>query len=508
MGESGIVGLTNTEIRINRDALPLLGEIKGLLLEQGHEAYLVGGYVRDSILGRSTRDVDLVLRGPVEELAKRAADALDGSLVILGKEHRTARVVLPPDSSGGPSWQLDFTPLTTDIFQNLEDRDFTIDALAVRLNSICSSEGPVEVIDPFHGMEDLRGGTVRTLGPEVFQKDPGRLLRALRLAAEMDFSVEPETQSLIRRDVALMAQVSPERITTDLCSILDNVDSYRWLRLMEDLGLLQVLIPELEEGRGVGQPKEHFWDVYQHSLRTVEVLDQILEDRGPGRDEFIASLDWASEYGAHITRQSFGPHARRSLTKLAGLLHDVGKPRTKTIEASGRIRFLQHSEVGAEMAGQIMRRLRFGRQEANLVQTIVLNHLRPGLMSNDDQFPTPRAVYRFFRDTGDAAIDTVLVNLADYRAARGDLLQWGEWDRYAAQCRHILSTGLTREDATPPKPLVTGHDIMKEFQLSPGPLIGRLLEEVREAKAAGEITTREQALALARRSVKGRDEVH
>ncbi|MEE9198897.1 MAG: HD domain-containing protein [Dehalococcoidia bacterium] len=475
--------------------------MRDILSLEGLEAYLVGGCIRDSILGRPTRDIDLVLREPVEELAKRVADALGGSLVILGREHRTARVVLPPDAAPGSPWQIDLSPLTTDILQNLADRDFTIDAMAMELDILWSRGGATEVIDPFGGVGDLRARTIRAVGPDAFRMDPGRLLRALRLAAEMDFSVPPETQSLIRRDASLLVQVAPERVTADLCPILANKQSYRWLCLMEDLGLLQVLIPELEEGRGVDQPKEHSWDVYHHSLRTVEALDHLLGEWEGKGDEYIAALDWAGDYTAHFGEELPGLYPRRALVKLAGLLHDVGKPRTKTVEASGRMRFYGHSQVGAEMVRRIMRRLRFGRREVSLVETIVLHHLRPGLMSHDGQLPTLRAVYRFFRDTGDAAIDTLFVNLADYRAARGPLLQWEEWDRYAVVCRHILSTGLAREDSPPPRPLITGHDLIKEFRLSPGPLVGRLLEEVREARASGEIATREQALALASRSL-------
>ena len=489
--------MTNKEIEVSKDALPLLGEVRGLLSSGCHEAYLVGGYVRDSILGRPTRDIDLAVQGPVEELARKLADSLGGSLVILGRERLVARVVLSRDPGTGTVWQVDLSPMAADIHQDLEGRDFTIDSLAVRLDDIASNGRARRVIDPFGGLDDLRGRIIRAVGPDLFRKDPARLLRAVRLSVELNFSIAQYTQSLIRRDVALLAQTAPERIRTDFCALLATERSYQGLHLMEDLGLLRMVVPELEEGRGVDQPREHFWDVYHHCLETIGALDQLLGDKADARDEFISSLTWAGEFTAHLG----GAHARRAVMKLAGLLHDVGKPRTKTVEDSGRIRFFGHPSVGAEMAGTIMKRLHFSRQDTQLVQTIVLHHLRPGLICKHGELPTARAMYRYFRDAGEAAIDTVLVNLADYRAARGPLLQWEEWNRYAERCRYILSTGLNREGPAEPKPLVNGHDLMREFELSPGPLIGRLTEEVKEARAAGEITTREQAVELVGRSL-------
>ncbi|MFQ5872784.1 MAG: CCA tRNA nucleotidyltransferase [Dehalococcoidia bacterium] len=492
---------TEIETKINIEALPLLRAIRALLGERSLQAYLVGGYVRDSILSHPTRDIDVAVRGPVEELGRRLADSLGGSLVILGKEDRVARVVLPQEDGAGTPWQVDLVSITSDIAENLGQRDFTIDALAVDLDDV-DPEGYVgEVIDPFGGLKDLQDRLIRAVGLEVFRKDPARLMRAIRLAAKLDFSIYPDTQSLMGRDAQLLAQVAPERIRTDLCSILATDHGYQALRLMEGLGLLQVLVPELEEGRGVGQPKEHHWDVYDHCLETVQALEQLLSDKADEKDEFIASLTWARDYSDHFGDEHPGASPRRTLVKLASLLHDVGKPSTKTVESSGRIRFYGHSQVGADMAGRIMRRLRFSTRETKHVQTIVLHHLRPGLMSTPGELPTAKAIYRYFRDTGEAAIDTVFVNLADYRAARGPMLGWEEWHRYAECCRHILSTGLAREEHTPPKPLVNGHDLMRELQLPPGPLIGTLLDEVREARTAGEIETREEALELAERSL-------
>ncbi|MFQ5934025.1 MAG: HD domain-containing protein, partial [Dehalococcoidia bacterium] len=379
-----------TEIDMNIDAFPHLGQIRDLLQRRSCEAYLVGGYIRDSILGRSTRDIDIAVEGSAEELGRNLADFLGGSLVLLGKEDQVARAVLPQGDD--VPWQMDLTPISSDILGNLGARDFTIDALALRLDDSIG-----KVIDPFGGLKDLGDRVVRAVGPDVFRKDPIRSMRAVRLAAELNFFIHPDTQLLIRGDAQLLSGEAPERVRVELCAALATDLGYQPLRQMEDLGLLQLLIPELEEGRGIGQPKEHRWDVYDHSLETVGALEQLLNDKTEEKDEFIAALTWTDEYSKHFRDAYPGATPRGALMKLAALLHDVGKPRTKSVESSGRIRFYGHSQVGAEMTRRIMRRLRFSGRETKHVETIVLHHLRPGLMSSPGELPTAKAIYRYFR---------------------------------------------------------------------------------------------------------------
>ena len=486
----------NTETEIDTNAVPFPGQLAAHIRDHAGETYLVGGFLRDTLLGRSTRDIDLAVTGPFESLAGTIADSLNGTLVVLGKEERVARVALSTDQVR----QIDITPITEDIASDLARRDFTIDALAVSLDYANGASCVADVIDPFGGVKDLRKGVIRAVGSEVFRNDPVRMMRAVRLSAELGFSIDQDTQTLIRRDRNLLKGVPAERTTAELCLILASNRTHQSLELMEELGLLRLIIPELDESISVEQPKEHYWEVYDHLLETVRAVEQVLGETTEEPDAFIGSLDWTGEYVHYLDEEMAGPCSRRGLAKLAALLHDVAKPRTKTIQPDGRMRFFGHSQVGAEMVGPIMRRLRFGTRETRHVEAIVLHHLRPGLMNSPGEPPTARAIYKFFRDAGRSAVDTVLVNLSDYRATRGPMLTWDEWTRYTENCKRILSKGLEQK-APRPKPLVTGHDLMKTLRISEGPLVGRLLEEVREALAAGEIDTREQALELAGKKV-------
>lgn len=376
-------------------------------------------------------------------------------------------------------------------------RDFTVDAMALPLDAwserLCAGPVPIEsVIDPLGGRQDLEAGTIRMVSPGAFLDDPLRMLRAVSLAARLDFAVEPYTRTAIRQYASAVAFVPPERVREVFCEILAADGAKANLALLDELGLLCAIIPELEEAKGVRQPREHYWDVFWHSLQSVEGAECVTREEPP------PLVPWGDEADGYFARDSGDNMRRRTLLKLGCLLHDVAKPRTKTIDENGRTRFFGHHTVGAEMTLDIMRRLRFSSANTEAVCLMVQNHLRPGQMSQGMDLPSPRAIHRFFRDVKGAAIDTLYLSFADYLAARGPDLVEEDWHRHATKVSYILEQGARAEVDPVLPPLVNGHDLMETFGLSPGPQIGVLLEQVREAEAAGEVTNHEEALSWIR----------
>jgi poly(A) polymerase len=179
--------------------------------------------------------------------------------------------------------------------------------------------------------------------------------------------------------------------------------------------------------------------------------------------------------------------------KLAALLHDIAKPATKTIEQSGKMRFLGHAKEGAGMAIPIMERFKFSNREIKMVQLMIEHHLRPGYLLSEDM-PSRRAIYKYFRDTAEVGIDTLFLGLADHLAARGPTLNLDEWRKHAGTTSYILSKWFEEQSTVLPPKLIDGHILMERFGLASGPRIGELLEMVREAQASGEINTAEEAL--------------
>ena len=485
--------MKDLKLLIKPQALLPLTTVSNFLAEQGIKSYLVGGVVRDVLLERDTADIDIAVKGDALEIAHKVATALGGKYVLLDEINRVGRVVLVNEAG---RWELDFGTLKGDIEQDLAQRDFTIDAMAVDLSQLGKEEVDIKFIDPFDGWNDLRQGVIRVVAETAFESDAVRLLRAVRLAAELGFTIDNETETLIRRHSHLIANVAGERIREELLRLLAVSQTRQFLHYLDELGLVTAMIPELAQVKGVKQPKEHFWDVFDHSIETVDAVDFLLHEGtwGYAGEEVLAVAPWSAELAQHFDLEVSSGSTRRLLLKLPALLHDIAKPETKAIEVNGRIHFLGHARKGAAMAVNILERLRFSTKEVKLVETMVRHHLRPGQMSHNG-LPTRRAIYRYFRDTGEAGIDILFLSLADHLATRGAHLNLARWQEHSQTVEYILHQRFQEESLVSPPKLVDGHDLINIFGMSPGPRIRELLEAVREAQAAGEVATREEALS-------------
>ncbi len=480
------------EVDIEPRVLLLLTKINNLLTKQDVPAYLVGGFVRDVLLGRDTADIDIAIAIDALEVAPKVSAALGGRYVLLDEVNRVGRVVLVNEGQ----WELDFSTFEGGIEHDLARRDFTIDAMAVDLRQLGKDYIDIHLIDPFNGRSDLDHGVIRTVTDTAFESDAVRLLRAVRLAAELGFTINNETESLIQRYSHLIATVSGERLREELLRLLAVSEAGQFLRYLDKLGLLTAMIPELELAKGVKQPKEHFWDVFDHSIETIVAVDFLLHQGGweYAVEEVLAVVPWSAELAQHFDLGVSSGSTRRSLLKLAALLHDIAKPQTKAIEVNGRVRFLGHAKQGSAIAADILKRLRFSGKEVKLVETMVRHHLRPGQMSHDE-LPSRRAIYRYLRDTGEAGIGILFLSLADHLAARGPHLNLAQWQEHARVVEYVLAQWFHQESLVASPKLVDGHDIINIFGVNPGPRIREILEAVREAQATGELKTREEALA-------------
>ena len=478
--------------------LLILSKVSKLLTEQGIRSYLVGGFVRDVLLGRDTVDIDIAVAADALEVAPRIATAFGGRYVLLDEVNRVGRVILATEGATKGQWQLDFTTLKGTIEQDLAQRDFTIDAMAVNLGELDEDNAAMQLIDPFDGWGDLSRGVIRAVSPNAFKLDAARLLRAVRLAAELGFSLDTETEALIQRHCHLIASVAGERIRDELLRLL-AIPQSKFFPYLDELGLLTAIIPELNQLKGVRQPKEHFWDVFEHSIKTVVAVDFLLNEGGweSASEEVLDAVPWSATLAHHFDQEVSSGSNRRSLIKLAALLHDIAKPQAKAIDEGGRMRFLGHAREGAAIAVNIMERLRFSGKEVRLVEIMVRYHLRPGQMSHDE-LPSSRAIYRYFRDTGEAGIDVLFLSLADHLATRGPRLIMARWQEHAQMVEYVLAQRFQEGGLVVPPKLIDGHDLINVFGMSPGPKVGQLLEAVSEAQAVGELTTRQEALAYIR----------
>jgi poly(A) polymerase len=484
---------------VRAEAAAILTRLRTLLASGKIEGFIVGGYVRDGLLGRTSHDIDLVVSGDAIRIGREAADAFGGSFVLLDEAHQVARVVL---YQGGERWYLDFATMRGSIEDDLAKRDFTIDAIALELGEIEAGWNQVALIDPIEGIRDLEQGMVRAANDIALLDDPARLLRAFRLSAELGFTIDNQTEAIIERDRELIKNVSSERVRDELSRILETDRAAASLRHLDQLGLLDIIIPEMTLSKGVDQPREHFWDVFKHSLETVSAVERLLAAL-TRKGDLLDSLAFSSKLAEHFREEIVAGRTRGGLIKLAALLHDVAKPQCKQMDENGRIRFLGHAHEGADITESILERLRFSSREKRMIAKMVEQHLRPGHLSNTSQLPTRRAIYRYFRDTSEVGIDTLFLSLADHLATRGPVLDMEGWREHVEITQYMLAEWFEQKTTISPPKLIDGHVLMDRFGLPPGPQIGRLLEAMREAQASGEIETAQDALDFVRKELGG-----
>jgi len=485
--------MSQNKLALPCQLIPPLKQVAEVLAGQGVTAYLVGGIVRDMLLERPTADIDITVDGDALALARQTADALDGKYVPLDVENEVARVIL---TAGANRWQLDFTRMQGTLADDLARRDFTINAMALELNAAVNAPEALDVIDLTHGLQDIERRVIRAVSDSVFTSDPVRLLRAVRLSAELDFMITGETRELIRQSAHLVAAVHSERLREELMRLLAVPEDGQILPQLDELGLLTAIFPELEAARDIPQPSEHFTDVFRHTLASVQAVDHILHQAEWPHIPFNAleTVPWNSALSRHFNTAVNAGSSRRTLMKVAALLHDVAKPQTRVITETGKMRFFGHPEQGAATTAAVMERLRFSTRETKLVELMVRYHMRPTQLTQSGM-PTGHAIYRYFRDTGDAGTDILFLSLADHLAARGPNLIPSGWREHCEITRHVLEQQAEQIRRVRTTRLVDGNDLMSRFDLPAGPELRRLLSAAQEAQATGEVSTREESLA-------------
>jgi poly(A) polymerase len=474
--------------------LELLGRLRAHYASLGIDAYLLGGFIRDTLLHRVSYDIDLAVSGDAKEQAHGIALAMGGTFVPLDHERGIYRVAaITPDDG---RWTVDIATLQGTIDDDLRRRDFTVDALAVPLADTGVPYGDWPIIDPTGGLNDLASKTLRLTGPDVLAADPLRLIRAVRIAVQTGFDIEPETADAVREQVSLISTVSAERVREELLTILSLPGVWRSVELLDTLGLMDEILPELTPARGVEQPKEHHWDVFEHSLHCTEFAEQVLDPEFRRTNPAGKLIPWSSWLTEYFDEEYADGHTRATYLKLAALLHDVAKPETKALQPDGRVRFLGHPVKGAATTKKILKRLRASSKASEAVRVMVDQHLRPSQLAQKGEMPTSRAVYRYYRDVGDVAVDTLYLCMADYLAARGPDIDLEDWGRHCERMGFTLQEKHVQEAPERRQRLLTGHDLMALFNLSPGPELQPLLEMIQEAHAAGEANTKEEALTM------------
>jgi len=465
--------------------------VRRVLAERRVAGWFVGGMVRDALIGRDTMDVDVIVDcdpHAVAEWILAAGRAGSGEphtgFACLDEGWGIYRVVIGDAT-------IDVVPLEGSLEEELLRRDLTVNALALPVGA-----RPSDVIDVVGGMADLESRVARAVRKDNLTHDPVRLLRVVRFAVDLDLTVEARTAEWVRELACLLDLAPGERVARELLAALESPRASRFPALLEELGLLGVLLPELAPLRGIGRFGFHHVDAYDHSLKAYAFVAQAL--RGKALSPGVDSELWSSMLEAVSVEPLAGVRARRAMVLLAALLHDVGKPSCMTQDGDGRVRFVGHERAGAEIARQVAGRLRLSRLETVHLAALVEHHMRPCMLGATDEPPTARACARVFRALLDRTPDVCLLGLADRAASRGPASTPDVALRQEEATARVLDLWHAARRREPERgPLLTGRDLMTHLGIPQGPLIGRILKELRVAEAAGDVCDREAALALA-----------
>ncbi len=452
--------------------------------------YIVGGYLRDILLGRRKEnpDIDFCLKRGAINFGRQVAKDLKCGFVVLDREHGCSRVV---KKIGDKTYTLDFTDFRgRDLKDDLLHRDFTINALSLEPQQLFSGKRIEDLIfDPYKGRQDLKSKVIRLVNKKAFDEDPLRILRAFSLAAIFGFKIDRETLKLAKLKAKKLSNVSYERIRDELFKILERPDSFECIQQLDKLKILKIIIPEIEVMRGVNQGPYHHLDVWKHSLETLKQLENAVTEFKNNRQ--------VQDYLNEIISPS---RSRRALIKLGALLHDIGKPVAKRRE-DGKTKFHGHERVGANIARGISERLKISNDEIDALRKMVFWHLRPGYLADNEEI-TQRAIFRYFRDTQKEAVSVLLISLADQRSTKGPLTTKDSRQRHEKRVAELIKEYFRRINQKKVERLINGDDLIKRFNLEPSPLIGKILNEVEELQAIGSLKNKEEALEAAGKIIK------
>jgi len=429
----------------------IIGKIKEI---KEYDIFIVGGYLRDFLLGKKSRDIDLVVYGDGKKFA-----SIFGIPFKLKEEFDEWRVLYNDRI-------IDVLGIDCSIVEDLKRRDFTINSMGMNLKTL-------EFFDPMNGMKDLKDCIIRANSAENIKNDPVRILRGLRMMAELGFTVEERTMNYFKEYSMLLRNTAPERIHQELVLLFSAKKTSDTI-IPEIFDIIFPGFLKMKEIKGSVSTDK---DLLTHSILSLYHLEEIIEN-----DNIL------KKYRKHIKRYL---KDKIYLLKIATLIHDIKKPETIVIDE--KVHFYGHDKEGAEWFKKIGRDLRFSNKEIDFIYTILRNHMWIHLLSTVEL--TERAIRRIIFRIGEDVIGLILFTIADELASGGDNIE-----KVMNVCNKILEYYWTKKKEI--KPVILGRDIIKHFKISPGPEIGRLLRIAQEAYIEGVVRNKKEAIDFLKKNIK------
>ncbi len=446
--------------------------IKPALAKESMPVYLVGGYIRDLLLGKTSTDIDIAVpAGHACNIAKNLADTINGYFIELDAMNKIYRVVLENKK--------DYIDIADCAGENIEKdllrRDFTINAIAYELSTDL-------LIDICEGQKDLKRKIIKEISVENLLDDPIRLLRAFRFQSTLGFSLSDTIMQIVKEQASLLDNVAKERVNTELVKLFGGRYAVEALAKMERLNLLEHIFPEAAEIRKIPPNSHHHLGLLEHSIETVRQVQNFYDSAG-------------IEVKEHLDEDFGAGQKRLAYLKIAAFLHDVGKPSTWQIEPeTGRHRFIKHDQIGAEIILPALRKLKFSKKHAAYIQKIIKNHIYPaGVVTSDEA--GEKAYLRFYRKMENEVIDLIAIAYADRMSALGEDVTQEMIEKNINGLKKLLDGYLQLKNELKPLPkLLDGNEIMQILNIPASKELGKIIEQLKEAQISSEVITKQDAI--------------
>ncbi len=439
------------------------------ILNQINEGYLVGGSVRDLLMEKSYLDRDIAIKNAYD-FARKLEERFNATFIELDAENKIYRLVLEDKIN-----YLDISEIQgKNIEEDLARRDFTINAIAINLSS-------GDVIDPFNGQIDIKNKIIRHIKDTNFTDDPLRILRAFRFASITGFDITKETKYCIDKYKHLLLNPAKERINYELMKLFGGYNCSNVLLKMDEFGILEEIFPCINDMKKVPPNTHHHLDLFNHVVETVRNIDNL----------YLNSNELVKN---HLDKIDFGGFPRLSHLKIAGFLHDIGKYSTWTIEESGRHRFIKHDDVGAKMCVSLLRDMKFSKKQIEYISTMIKTHIYPSNVIDAPEL-NDKVMMRYLRKMEENVIDNIILAKADRLSARGEAITEEIINKNLAGLDKLLNFYLEKRETMKPLPkLVDGYEVMQILNIKQSPLLGEIINSLKEAQINGDINTKEEAL--------------